>query len=302
MRGLDAIELKKHWLIGKSDKRDLAKLPMGRQQIGKFGIGKLATYVLANRLTHISKKQSKYYSTSMNFKTVDDRGDEEIEPRSPIKISLRELTEVEAKEALKDWIEATAFKKSGLKMFGVGAPHAWTFAILSDLKDKIHEIRRGRLEWVLRTALPLRDDFSIFLDGTKLAPSKAGKGRLKKWILGKDIIALPKPAPDEIEANEDKNQALDTETRFALEHSAVGRITGYAEVYRDWVNPTNWDEVMVFSCTCLDALSMPKTDTSASPPMNSGTALLDGSAWSSTWTHWTSISNRIGSEFAKAQC
>src|SRR5438132_11906701 len=96
--GMDAGGLKRHWLIGKSNKRDLAKLPLGRQQIGKFGIGKLATYVLANRLTHISKRGGKYYSTSMNFTTVDERGDEEVEPKNPIKISLRGLTEDQAKQ------------------------------------------------------------------------------------------------------------------------------------------------------------------------------------------------------------
>src|SRR5713101_8446789 len=41
--GMDAGGLQHHWLIGKSLKRDLTKLPRGRQQIGKFGIGKLAT-------------------------------------------------------------------------------------------------------------------------------------------------------------------------------------------------------------------------------------------------------------------
>jgi len=241
--GMDAGGLKQHWLIGKSLKRDLAKLPLGRQQIGKFGIGKLATYVLANRLTHISKKGGRCYSTSMNFKTVDDRGDEEVEPKTPIKISLRELTEEQAKQALKDWTGAAAFQKFGLKLFGAGVAKSWTFAILSDLKDKVHEIRRGRLEWVLRTALPLRDDFSIYLDGAKLEPSKAGKGLIKKWILGKDIGELPKPAPDEIEAAEDKNQPKDSETRFALEHKAVGRITGYAEVYRDLLTGGKSDEL-----------------------------------------------------------
>src|SRR6266849_5092428 len=104
--GMDDSGLKQHWLIGKSDKRDLAKLPLGRQQIGKFGIGKLATYVLANRLTHISKAGGKYSSTSMNFKTVDDRGDEEVEPKTPIKIGLRDLTEDQAKQALKGWTDA----------------------------------------------------------------------------------------------------------------------------------------------------------------------------------------------------
>jgi hypothetical protein len=231
--GMDAEGLKQHWLIGKSLKRDLAELPLGRQQIGKFGIGKLATYVLANRLTHISKKKGKYYSTSMNFKTVDERGDEEVEPKTPIKISLRELSEAEAKEALKDWTGMTAFSRSGLRLFGPGAANSWTFAILSDLKDKVFEIRRGKLAWVLRTALPLRDDFSIHLDGAKLESSKAGKGLIKRWILGKDIDELPKPAPDEIEATEDKNQPEESETRFALEDKSVGRITGYAEAYRD---------------------------------------------------------------------
>src|SRR5437879_1518144 len=55
-RGMDIEGLKEHWLIGISNKRSLSVLPRGRQQIGKFGIGKLATYVLANRLTHISKQ------------------------------------------------------------------------------------------------------------------------------------------------------------------------------------------------------------------------------------------------------
>jgi HSP90 family molecular chaperone len=45
--GMDAEGLKRHWLIGRSFKRELATLPRGRQQIGQFGIGKLATYVLA---------------------------------------------------------------------------------------------------------------------------------------------------------------------------------------------------------------------------------------------------------------
>jgi len=231
--GMDASGLKLHWLIGKSIKRALASLPRGRQQIGKFGIGKLATYVLANRLTHISKKGGKFYSTSMDFGEVDERGDEEVEPKTPIKIALRELTEAEAKQALASWTGSAAFQNSGFKLFGKGASGSWTFAILSDLKDKVHEIRRGRLEWVLRTALPLRDDFAIHLDGVKLEPSKAGKGRIKRWILGKDIEELPKPAPDEIEATEDKDEPKESDRRFALEHKAVGRITGYAEAYED---------------------------------------------------------------------
>jgi HSP90 family molecular chaperone len=124
--GMDAAGLKQHWLIGKSDKRSLTRRPRGRQQIGKFGIGKLASYVLANRLTHISKKGSKYYSTSMDFRDVDRRGEVEVEPRTPIKIILRQLSKEQAKKVLKEWTDTPAFKKGGFKLFGADAPRSWT--------------------------------------------------------------------------------------------------------------------------------------------------------------------------------
>src|SRR5271168_3336560 len=44
--GMGIPGLKQHWLIGISNKRRLGTLPRDRQQIGQFGIGKLATYVL----------------------------------------------------------------------------------------------------------------------------------------------------------------------------------------------------------------------------------------------------------------
>lgn len=231
--GMDAEGLKRHWLIGISNKRDLSKLPKGRQQIGKFGIGKLATYVLANRLTHISKFGGKFYSTSMDYGRIDKRIEEGVEPKAPIKIALRELTEAEAQTALAGWTGLAAFKSAGLKLFGKGAAPSWTFAIMSDLKEKVLEIRPGVLEWVLRTALPLRDDFAIFLNGSKLVPSKTGKGRINRWVLGKDVTKLPKPSPDELEISEDKNEPVDSPKRFGFVHKDLGRVTGYAEAYKD---------------------------------------------------------------------
>lgn len=231
--GMDAEGLKQHWLIGKSLKRALGTLPKGRQQIGKFGIGKLATYVLANRLTHISKREGRFYATSMSFSEVDKRGETDIEPKNPIKLALRELTENEAQVVLNEWTSLPSFANSGFKLFGKKAEPSWTFAILTELKAKVHEMRRGTLEWVLRTALPLRDDFSIYLDGKNLEPSKAGKGRFKRWMLGKDIKELPKPAPKGLQLHEDKNKPDGSDKRFALEHPTLGRISGYAEGYKD---------------------------------------------------------------------
>jgi len=231
--GMDVDGLKQHWLIGISDKRHLASLPRGRQQIGKFGIGKLATYVLANRLTHLAKRNGKYYSTSMDFTAIDKRVEKEVEPKAPIKIPLRELSEAEAREALKPWTETADFKATGMALFGKGAPASWTVAVMSSLKEKVHEIRPGILEWVLRTALPLRSDFEIWLNSKKLVPSKQGKGLLGRWILGKEIVQLPRPSPKGVSAKEDTSVDKSSEHRFGLEVPGLGRISGYAEAYKD---------------------------------------------------------------------
>ena len=231
--GMDAAGLKLHWLIGISNKRRLATRPRDRQQIGKFGIGKLATYVLSSRLTHISKAGGKYYSTSMDYLAIDKRVDKEVEPRKPVTIALRELTETEAKDAVRLWTNTAAFKAAEMELFGTGSPASWTVSIMSALKPKVHEIKIGVLNWVLRTALPLRPDFRIWLNGKKLKSSKEGKGLLKRWVLGEDLVKLPKPSPKGVTASEDKDVGRTSEHRFGLEVRELGRITGYVEVYKD---------------------------------------------------------------------
>ena len=231
--GMDQEDLKRHWLIGISNKRRLSALPRGRQQIGKFGIGKLATYVLANRLTHISKCGGKYYSTSMDYRTIDKRVDHEIEPKAPIRLTLRELTEGQVKQAVEPWIGTAAFKAAKTVLFGKRSPESWTLSIMSSLKPKVHEIKQGTLGWVLRTALPLRPDFGIWLNGQELESSKEGKGLLKRWVLGKDLVELPKPSPKPVITSEDVHVAESNEHHFGLDVPELGRITGYAEAYKD---------------------------------------------------------------------
>jgi len=231
--GMDASALKQHWLIGISNKRQLAVLPRGRQQIGQFGIGKLATYLLAERLTHVSKRNGRYYSASMDFGSIDKRVDREVEPKTPIKIPLRQLSEAQAKSALEQWTMTTSFKASDLNLFGKGAAPSWTVAIMSSLKQKVHELKPDFLKWVLSSALPLRPDFGIWLNSGKLISSKEGKGLLKKWIIGKDIVKLPRPAAKNVSAYEDMNVGESSEKRFGLDVPGLGRVTGYAEAYKD---------------------------------------------------------------------
>ena len=233
--GMDEQGLDEHWLIGRSKKREVVgpSAFKGRAQIGKFGIGKLATYVLAKRLTHISKKSGKFYSTSMDFDSLDTRIETEFETTEGVEIDLRTLTAAEAKAALAPWIKTKGFVKWGVRLFGKHAPKSWTAAIMSPLKEKVQEIKPGFLEWVLRTAMPLRDDFSVFVDGKSLAPSKKGKGVVKEFVLGKDIRKLPKPAPSGLSVRTDAELDESDPKHFGLYHPNLGRITGYAEIYEN---------------------------------------------------------------------
>ncbi|MBV9159866.1 MAG: ATP-binding protein [Candidatus Kaiserbacteria bacterium] len=231
--GMDGNGLKQHWLIGVSDKRNRSVAgKKKRQQIGKFGIGKLATYVLAERLTHISRQGNKYYATSMDYTNVDQRV-KDVEPKAPVRISLRQPTEVEVTAMLEPWTRNPAFASSGIKLFGPGSSKTWTVTIMSSLKAKVHEIKMGHLEWVLRTAMPLRPDFKVWLNDKELTPSKEGKDLLQKWILGKDLTELPRPADKGIEVSEDATADEKSGSRFGLNVPDLGRVTGYVEAYKD---------------------------------------------------------------------
>jgi hypothetical protein len=232
--GMNAEGLKQHWVVGVSNKRN-QKAVKGRAPIGKFGIGKLATYVLAHRLTHITKKDGKYYSTSMNYKDLALDSSKGIITDERIELDLVELTEQNAKKII-EAIVPKNYSKLGPKLFDSGSSKTWTIAILSDLKDMATELKLGRLKWVLSSAMPLRDDFHLALNGETIEPSKMNAKQIKRWVIGKDIKdKLPKPAPDEDEFEISPDKSLDkkSEKYYGLEHQQLGRITGYAELYED---------------------------------------------------------------------
>ncbi|HTV55284.1 MAG TPA: ATP-binding protein, partial [Terriglobia bacterium] len=228
--GMDEQGLNEHWLIGVSHKRDTSRtVPKGRKQIGKFGIGKLATYVLASRLTHISKVRGKYYSTSMDYSQIPAGAGGAIHEEK-VFLPLHELTEKEARAAIDSLVSGTKPGYKAIKLFGSGAAKSWTVAIMSDLKQMATEIQRGRLRWILQSAMPLRDDFTLFLNGEKVPPSKLAAAKVGRWVLGRDLRELPTPAPD-LEPTDDPKAGKDA--RFGLTHPELGRITGYVEVYED---------------------------------------------------------------------
>lgn len=231
--GMDAEMLKQHWIIGESTRRRVYG-SLNRKPIGKFGIGKLSTYVLASRLTHISKKRGNYYAATMDYSNIanSENSIKGVFDEQTISIPLRTLTRQEAKDILRPWLSGIKPGYRVLDLFGKNEPESWTVAIMSDLKQMGREIKIGRFKWILQTAMPQRSDFRLFLDGDPITPPKL-KDPLKRWIIGKDIIELPKPCPEEMIAREDTREHEDSIHRYGLYHQSLGRITGFFEVYEE---------------------------------------------------------------------
>lgn len=247
--GMDGNGLKVHWIVGDSIKSRNRNTAGGRRTIGKFGIGKLAAYVLGDRLTHITKAKGKYYSTTMDFASIPTTVDVDkvavgtVERSAPVTLDLRTLTAAQAKEALAPWI-AGEDGLTDLKLFGKGAEESWTVAVISDLKPMAIDLSPNMLRWVLSTAMPLRDDFALYLNGAQVESSKLKVKRVDQWILGKDLKKLPRPAPGELEVSTDQDVPKPGYAHWMIIDQLLGPITGYVEVFEDPIDTGKSDRVV----------------------------------------------------------
>jgi len=167
--GMDEAGLEDLWRIGISTKRDeLVETIRKRRQIGKFGIGKLATYALANRITYLtSVGQGEALGLSLQF--TDFRSDA-AGPETPVTMSVRALG-IDALMSL-PWINDVIRTSKLDPGRALDPSNSWTLVLLEELKDKALKISPNRLRWVLRTAMPLSDGFSLFLNSEPITSSK----------------------------------------------------------------------------------------------------------------------------------
>ena len=166
--GMDQYGFEQLWRIADSEKIQQPASPRERLPIGQFGIGKLAAYVLAKQLTHISRKNNKLLLTVMDFNEIQGRNNDSA---NPVMISLREIDEAIAKDYLSDIKQRDA--EAWELMFGKeNREITWTAAGLSDFRDLYDKLEQGRLKWVISTGLPLHTNFKIKLNGKNIVSSK----------------------------------------------------------------------------------------------------------------------------------
>ena len=234
--GMDAAGLRRHWVIGKSTRRKRGNT-LKRDPIGRFGIGKLATYVLANKLTHISKVGGGYYATTMVYSDVVGGGsDASGEMLGSVEIPLRELNAKDAKSAVQAWTEGSAAGYKAIPLFGNRAPDSWTVSIMSDLKQRGRDTKEGILRRVLSTAMPRRGDFNLFLNGTRVDSPKIGREPVGVFVLGKDVREFGDSFA-EMEVEEKAGEKNPMHRHGLFDPSGLGRITGFIEIYDQPIPP-----------------------------------------------------------------
>lgn len=173
---MDVEGLKELWWIAKSPKsgeRVEKRNGKERKIIGKFGIGKLASYAVGEVISHLCRHQGEFYLVSIDYATV--RGSERVQ--API-IRLPEDRAVALLKSL--------FNEFPPSAEGMLRRDSWTLAVVEKLK--VPDLPPGRLTWVLGNGMPLRPDFSIKVNG------EAVRSRLEKkaevdWDFGsKEVV------------------------------------------------------------------------------------------------------------------
>jgi hypothetical protein len=210
---MDLSGLRGLWQIGESTRRSRPNARPDRKPVGKFGIGKLATYVLANELTYLCRRGNQYLATTMDYREVTGR----LAEQGSVLLDVVELTKTEAKATLRDAIGDGDPVKT---LFGSKAPSNWTAALMSDLKDRGRQLERGRLRWILSIALPLNPEFNLWLNDAMVESSKATGKKIWTFKIGVD---------DKRKNTSYANRA--TDDGVTLEHA--GLITGFAEMYEN---------------------------------------------------------------------
>lgn len=191
--GMDEAGLADLWRVGASTKRteQVAKLRR-RTQIGKFGIGKLATYALASRITYVtSTGNGEILAVSLSFEAFQSGAADEAE--EPVTLAVRRLTtaDLAAQQAV---VQVCA--TSGLDLeTELTADQHWTLVLLEEFKPQAAKLTAGRLRWVLSTAMPI-SDFQLFLNGELVQSQK--QAHVENALVNFRVVDLPADRLDKL--------------------------------------------------------------------------------------------------------
>ena len=192
------------WSVATSKKRH-SSYSAKRTPIGKFGVGKLATYLLANELTYICRAADGVIRVvTMDYREIDQKHNPEKLHIDALPLSVREVSSKELANLLKDVSGSSTLIdliESNIPdipdtdyIDEFGGPRespgtrnqTFTAAILSELKPAGKNLKLGWIKHLLRTALPLGDSIKIAINSETIRPKKLDTPVIMQWVLGQD--------------------------------------------------------------------------------------------------------------------
>ena len=195
------------WKIGRAKQRDGS---LGRhkerKQIGKFGIGKLATYTIANSVTYVTKTSDEHLGVTIDYRQFTS--DQSATP-TQIRLKVHRTGSIDPL-----WTEErfrAAVESIGLDVNQLTEQASWTIVILEDLKEKARAMQPGRLKWVLRTAMPLSTQFSLFLNKERVESSKEDYEKVVEF----NVHELPEHRVESINKTTDDEWRIENEQLVA---------------------------------------------------------------------------------------
>ena len=221
---MDVEGLQQLWWIAKSPKLDGDRVEQRRDStgeistrkiIGKFGIGKLASYSVGGVISHVCRHQGEYYLVSVDYGEIEGiDGVAPVSSDNPIRTPVIRLRQEQAVDLVKSLFDTPP---SSIDM--MLSVDSWTFAVIEDLKVK--DFSSGRLMWVLGNGMPLRPDFAIKVNEDEVQ-SKLNKLATTHWTLGsKEVVEAAKNRWDDAVTKEGISPIVEFGNRMGLDPNAV---------------------------------------------------------------------------------
>ncbi len=249
------------WAVAESKKPTSAPIA-GRQPIGKFGIGKLATYILARQLTYVCRAADGVVrAVTMDYDEIRARPGSltrlQMDPSDPLKLGVRVLNDTQLNSMLAGMGDGGKI----LDLIGRNVPRppkaaswedefggedspapkesdTWTLALLTALKPAGVKMQDGQIRRLLRTALPLGSTISIVLNGETLSPSKIDAKVAEEWPIASGLaLSL------DIEPGEPDSPPAIVEFDDHIELQGVGKVTGRIRLYNDKISEVKSDRI-----------------------------------------------------------
>lgn len=219
---MDAEGIKHLWLIADSPKTDEervvkeAGLP-DRSVIGKFGIGKLASYSIGDEIVHICRRASEFLLVHVNYGDFLDRDiRSKTSNADPHKAPIRKITQEEAKQIVEALFNKNLFEDVANNALGFTdffEQEHWTLAVVGKLKK---ELKQGRLLWLLGNGMPLRPDFEIYVNDEKVE-SKLEANAKTSWNFETEEIRKQIQSDWDDAVKDSENPEINGQIKFGKE-------------------------------------------------------------------------------------